>query len=549
MSKIYVIELQGCGLYGANVYIDRAEAEASLEKYYSHSGARIIEFDRSTPVAAEAATAKKLIACVPSNWLDPLLTGDDRVKPYDCDKYNSRQIEELLHRIRERMQKVAAAPTKDSGKVEEIRAERDALAAENLDLHRQLNARDSGPKGAEATEQQLREWEEQNELSGFTTDELRTLARTAPRAAEELPSAAVDTTLRFALVEIINEMRRNMPNSAWAAQIERLLKMNVPLNEIPGWAWATAIGQLNSPNHSDIWLDVLDTVCKHAQINRENGYGKPETTPTTPVHAQAVTDDEDLWIVVPREPTPEMLRAGFLSESEGFDIETPADAPGLVWRAMVAASPDFETQRLAAPPVELPGKTQADEHITHPETPAHPIRPALWIDGADIGYIKDGAKTSASLFTSQVLPCMVPLYLAASLPGSSQQAAHGATAAADELYGDGRCEVCGWTLAETWEKGCVPGNCSFRPEHGSPEWRRIQNRREALARIETRQVEKNAALADQNTSAEGEKVEQKVVAWVDGSELGFLIDGRKNLISAFRTQELPCMVPLIRGDG
>lgn len=52
--------------------------------------------------------------------------------------------------------------------------------------------------------------------------------------------------------------------------------MNVPLNEIPGWAWATAIGQLNSSNHSDIWLDVLDTVCRHAQINRENGYGKPD---------------------------------------------------------------------------------------------------------------------------------------------------------------------------------------------------------------------------------------------------------------------------------
>lgn len=67
--------------------------------------------------------------------------------------------------------------------------------------------------------------------------------------------------------------------------------MNVPLNEIPGWAWATAIGQLNSPNHSDIWLDVLDTVCKHAQINRENGYGKPEATPTAPVHAQAVTEE------------------------------------------------------------------------------------------------------------------------------------------------------------------------------------------------------------------------------------------------------------------
>ncbi|GAA0721613.1 hypothetical protein [Dokdonella soli] len=45
------------------------------------------------------------------------------------------------------------------------------------------------------------------------------------------------------------------------------------------------------------------------------------------------------WVLVPREPTPEMLRAGFLSESNGFDIETPADAPGLVYRAMLAAAP------------------------------------------------------------------------------------------------------------------------------------------------------------------------------------------------------------------
>lgn len=270
MSKIYVIELQGCGLYGANVHIDRAEAEASLEKYYSHSGARIIEFDRSTPVAAEAATAEKLIACVPSNWLDPLLTGDDRVKPYDCDKYNSRQIEELLHRIRERMQKVAAAPTKDAGKVfaySQVTPTDDPDVFEHdlfmlppgMDVPEGCeplywfpkDARESGPKGAEAVFTRHTD-AEKAQLDGFDDRALAAAFRdvamrnyenppayaslfrahviekaynwTAPRAAEELPSAAVDTTLRFALVEIINEMRRNMPNSAWAAQIERLLK-------------------------------------------------------------------------------------------------------------------------------------------------------------------------------------------------------------------------------------------------------------------------------------------------------------------------------------
>lgn len=52
----------------------------------------------------------------------------------------------------------------------------------------------------------------------------------------------------------------------------------------------------------------------------------------------------DGWVLVPREPTPEMLRAGFLSESEGFDIETPSDAPGLVYRAMLAAAPQPDSK-------------------------------------------------------------------------------------------------------------------------------------------------------------------------------------------------------------
>jgi hypothetical protein len=40
-----------------------------------------------------------------------------------------------------------------------------------------------------------------------------------------------------------------------------------------------------------------------------------------------------------------------------------------------------------------------------------------------------------------------------------------------------QCEVCGWTLKEKIEDGCVPGNCSYRPEQGSEEYRRIQERR------------------------------------------------------------------------
>lgn len=43
-----------------------------------------------------------------------------------------------------------------------------------------------------------------------------------------------------------------------------------------------------------------------------------------------------------------------------------------------------------------------------------------------------------------------------------------------------RCEVCGWPLAKSAEFGCVPGNCSYRPEEGSVEYMRIKRRRAEL---------------------------------------------------------------------
>ncbi|HEY7767369.1 hypothetical protein [Longimicrobium sp.] len=44
-----------------------------------------------------------------------------------------------------------------------------------------------------------------------------------------------------------------------------------------------------------------------------------------------------------------------------------------------------------------------------------------------------------------------------------------------------RCPVCGWTLAATRSEGCVPGDCSYRPAEGTPEWNRVQANRAALA--------------------------------------------------------------------
>lgn len=48
-------------------------------------------------------------------------------------------------------------------------------------------------------------------------------------------------------------------------------------------------------------------------------------------------------------------------------------------------------------------------------------------------------------------------------------------------YGPGRCEVCGWPLAESADKGCVTGDCSYRPHAGTAECARIEKRRAALA--------------------------------------------------------------------
>jgi hypothetical protein len=49
-------------------------------------------------------------------------------------------------------------------------------------------------------------------------------------------------------------------------------------------------------------------------------------------------------------------------------------------------------------------------------------------------------------------------------------------------YGPGRCEVCGWQLSNTdYTGGCVPGNCSFRPDNQDDQ-RRLRARRDEIAR-------------------------------------------------------------------
>ena len=48
---------------------------------------------------------------------------------------------------------------------------------------------------------------------------------------------------------------------------------------------------------------------------------------------------------------------------------------------------------------------------------------------------------------------------------------------------DARCEVCDWPLAESRAKGCVPGDCSYRPDDPA-EQERIRRRRAQISSTE-----------------------------------------------------------------
>lgn len=47
-----------------------------------------------------------------------------------------------------------------------------------------------------------------------------------------------------------------------------------------------------------------------------------------------------------------------------------------------------------------------------------------------------------------------------------------------------RCRICDWPIRATVADGCTKGSCSYRPDDGSPEWHRIQRRRESVRRTD-----------------------------------------------------------------
>lgn len=48
----------------------------------------------------------KMLECIPTTWLDPLLTGSNKILP-DGYSYSPKDIERLLQAIRQRMEKAA----------------------------------------------------------------------------------------------------------------------------------------------------------------------------------------------------------------------------------------------------------------------------------------------------------------------------------------------------------------------------------------------------------------------------------------------------------
>ena len=85
---------------------------------------------------------------------------------------------------------------------------------------------------------------------------------------------------------------------------------------------------------------------------------------------------------------------------------------------------------------------------------------------------------------------------------------------------EARCQICDWPIKKTIQEGCVPGNCSFRPAEGSPEYYRIQERRRQLEMDKL--PRKSAVASEQPTAAAGSAPQDtgllygRCYKWLDG---------------------------------
>jgi hypothetical protein len=60
-------------------------------------------FARRVEAVVIAAERERCAKCVPTNWLDPLLTGNNRALPKSGDTITNRHIEALLRGVQDRI--------------------------------------------------------------------------------------------------------------------------------------------------------------------------------------------------------------------------------------------------------------------------------------------------------------------------------------------------------------------------------------------------------------------------------------------------------------
>jgi hypothetical protein len=66
---------------------------------------------QGTPAVAVQRVVSRLIEAVPSNWLDPMLTGDKAVIDHSKPMFTGRDIEKMFNALRDRMQKIVTQET------------------------------------------------------------------------------------------------------------------------------------------------------------------------------------------------------------------------------------------------------------------------------------------------------------------------------------------------------------------------------------------------------------------------------------------------------
>lgn len=77
-----------------------------MKKKNLKTGKRAPELKRGKPVLVHRLVGR-LLDDIPTNWLDPLLTGPDAALSRDAGKWGCPDIERLLLKIKERMSKTA----------------------------------------------------------------------------------------------------------------------------------------------------------------------------------------------------------------------------------------------------------------------------------------------------------------------------------------------------------------------------------------------------------------------------------------------------------